>query len=208
MKSPGRKRKAVGYTLLTLALLTAAAWAQSRWYYRGFETTHFGCSLVRGVCTVNFATGPTPTAATRPGETPFRGVGVVSFSLEGGPLRWDWKLHDQTPAWFSPSPMPSDVRSFFSLACTYSTTSFPWMIPTPTGPTNSLGGAPIRTFAFVLWPVPVAFLTAGLWFTRSGRRAAVRAKGRCCPACGYSLAGLGLSAPCPECGKRAAATTT
>ena len=62
-----------------------------------------------------------------------------------------------------------------------------------------------KNSAVMLWPIPFLVWAAGVPVLRSGIVARRRAVTGSCGKCGYSLAGLGEGAPCPECGKASTA---
>lgn len=59
--------------------------------------------------------------------------------------------------------------------------------------------------AFSVWPLAPLVLLSGAVLRWSDWRASKRIRRGQCPACGYSRAGLGAEALCPECGGSAAA---
>jgi len=59
----------------------------------------------------------------------------------------------------------------------------------------------MRSIFVPLWPIPFVLWAAGVPLLRSGIVARRRADTGACGKCGYSLAGLGVDAKCPECGK-------
>jgi hypothetical protein len=63
-----------------------------------------------------------------------------------------------------------------------------------------------RERAALLWPIPLLVWTPAALLLRSGILARRRANTGACGKCGYSLAGLAEGSPCPECGRKAAAT--
>ncbi len=63
---------------------------------------------------------------------------------------------------------------------------------------RSLISGVLVTVHVPLWMVQVVLAVPTAWLWRRDRR---RARAGLCAACGYDLAGLAPSAPCPECGK-------
>jgi hypothetical protein len=66
---------------------------------------------------------------------------------------------------------------------------------------TSYGITAYTTYSAPLWPIPLLLWSSAAVLLRSGILARRRALSGACITCGYSLAGLEVGAPCPECGK-------
>ncbi|HYD01019.1 MAG TPA: hypothetical protein VEB22_07310 [Phycisphaerales bacterium] len=65
-----------------------------------------------------------------------------------------------------------------------------------------------QSWRVVLWPIPLLLWPPAALLLRSGITARRRTLKGMCAKCGYSLAGLGDGAACPECGKPSSTLST
>lgn len=174
----GRRRSAVGRGLVALGVLMAATVIGSGWFSYTHRW-HSGLTLSElrvdhGVIAV----------VRREWGDPFGGIPLlgVFFRPENelrmldGPWRCCWTLAPYEPS--GELPLAGLIG---------------WSARPPSYVETT-------TFAMVLWPTPLATLSAGALLLWSARRAARAARGFC-SACGYDLRGLAAGAACPECGK-------
>lgn len=113
------------------------------------------------------------------------------FVLDHGVLRWD--MRGQKPVWgfFKDMVYWSAVRSADGAGSAW--TFWPVLHVTDNG--NATVGE-LR----LLYPWAVVGLPVGLVWTRRARGWWLRSRAGKCRKCGYSRAGLGADAACPECG--------
>jgi hypothetical protein len=79
-KRAGRKRRAAGWTLLTFALLVAAAWAASRWFSPAFRGDRFSVSIFAGQFNV----------MVLPQSLPDRDRGWMGYTPSASERHWTW----------------------------------------------------------------------------------------------------------------------
>ena len=164
----GRKRRTLGWTLLTLGVLVAAVWVASGWW-RADRIAGWYAAHIQNGSVYRERFGP-----FIPGKYPDPGPWRVS-PIEDYPGTWKWKA---TYGFAAPVDWSFGVAS-----------------------QEDLGG--VKVLTVVLWPIPLLLWTPAALLLRSGIIARRRAMTGSCAKCGYSLAGLGDGALCPECGKGA-----
>ncbi|MFT3687154.1 MAG: hypothetical protein QM783_19895 [Phycisphaerales bacterium] len=176
-KRPGRKRRAAGWALLAFALAICVAWGVSRWWDVKYHFVAGGknCDLFFTRGFVGFWRSPSTWETAPPGWSMAR--------LEPASANFDW--------WFKWSNSGDASQANASLGIVYVSVM------------NSSAAQSHMGVWVLFWPIVLMLVGGGAMALWSGRRARRRAMTGCCRACGYSLAGLGEGAACPECGKGA-----
>ena len=111
---------------------------------------------------------------------------------------WSLETHPQwveDPSWMLPSP-PAASRAAGATVVDLWIVRYSRFNP---------GFGTVWSVEVLLWPLAAAALGLSVPLLVSGRRIRHRVRSGRCPACAYSLAGLGPGVSCPECGKRGAA---
>jgi hypothetical protein len=106
--------------------------------------------------------------------------------------------------WINEPALGSGVQHFVGLALR-SRPSWMWALSTkepPLGGTFRWGRSQ-STLSIPYWLLTITLAVCAGLLDRHDRRVlrSMRIKAGCCPACGYSLAGLAAGSQCPECGK-------
>jgi len=173
----GRKRRAVGWTLLTLGVFVAGVWMWSGLSWRswawGGSAGRWNWKVQEGRLAVTSSTD----FARSEGE-------IFHFAMTSKPavqLDPDDSVSRVLERLYSQQRWLVDWRPF-----TRHTTSDFFQSRT--------------TVRFALWPIPLLLWTPAALLLRSGILARRRAITGSCANCGYSLAGLAHGAACPECG--------
>jgi hypothetical protein len=172
----GRKRRTLGWVLLTLGVLVAGVWVASRWWIACWVCPggHTTCWISSG----HLATTSYRLSYTQPG---WKYIAPASPAQQG-----QWTLWH---GWGSRTIVVNFTQRDFGILSTNH-----YVVA---GETQS------RDFRLVLWPIPLLLWTPAALLLRSGILARRRANKGACPRCGYSLTGLAEGAPCPECGQGA-----
>jgi len=178
----GRKRRATGWTLLTLGVTVAGLWVASGWWSLAYVTSFPPITVIevrRGVVAVDHDVNPYgapfPVGFQVEGLKPAQsGLDLLASGPEKG---------DQRPSFYPRVPARNGLNAavFFRARATHRGT----------------------TTRIVLWPIPLLLFAVGIPTLRSGILARRRAATNSCTRCGYTLAGLDQGTACPECGKGA-----
>ncbi|HYD01453.1 MAG TPA: hypothetical protein VEB22_09525 [Phycisphaerales bacterium] len=184
VKKIGRKRRAAGWTLLTLGVIVAGVWVASGWWLLRVTMKPWDLHAENGVA--RFFWSPKGILAAD-------GVSVLPPRSKGT----RWAIRDPFGGMFlSTSTDRYDDRWWKTWAASR-------IARHPKG-----GKTPLLTDSrLVLWPIPLLLWTPAALLIRSGILARRRALKGMCPKCGYSLAGLSAGAACPECGKPSSSVT-
>jgi len=182
----GRKRRVTGWTLIALGLLVAGVWWASGWWGFGYGAVAIdrGRVGVSYTC-INHEFGFDHAHYKRFAEERENAWFLYEQQWSGQRCIWTAECHPGHHR----CPLESCNLVFVSRSVTLGDfdTSVEWVAP--------------------LWPIPLLFWAAGVPILRSGIVARRRAMAGNCAKCGYSLAGLGDGAACPECGKAGAVPT-
>jgi hypothetical protein len=173
LKRKGRKRRMMGWTLLTLGVLVAAVWVSSRWWWARWTGQSYRVEVGYG------------TIALRPNFPP-GSMGPTCWN--GGRVPPQYREWDTWLGWsFSRSPELSTNTTERRAGVFVLSLS------------DYYGSGAMVT----LWPIPLMLWPPAALLLRSGYVAHRRATAGACTKCGYSLAGLTSGVPCPECGRTA-----
>lgn len=172
----GRKRRTLGWTILTLGLVVAGVWFASRWLRLDFSlgSARSHC-LTQGVLVIPGYPDPSCPPWSFQLRSAWRHSNSSSV-LKG----WCWRSTQvRWINWESPDLQVTDL--YVTASASFS--------------------RKLLFLVVVLWPIPLLLCPPGGLLLRSGIIARRRAMTGKCRSCGYNLTGLGPDAKCPECGK-------
>ena len=191
IKATGRKRRTLGWTLLTLGMLVAGMWAASGWWTLGYgwaAALPLGGGVRQGQVRVHIGSGRVSVLQTDLPDS------LAQFGL---PFKSGWGLQptasiERTLMWRA---LTEQMRQSDAAISDYGLIAF--FDDDPTGVYVYKG------CIVVLWPVPLLMLGGGALLLWRGIRARRRAMTHLCRTCGYDLGGLGAGASAPSAERRA-----
>ena len=191
-KLPARKRLVLGAVLLSLGILAVAACAVSTLWMVEAERRSWTLSFSSGLFRLTHGPDAGHVLCWRRADRPSNDPAFFWAPKSLVPV--------PAPAWSTPianSSLPISSMLPLSSPAPATPPVTEWRLWIAGGATY--GANKLRMLA--VWPFPPLFIVGGAVLLWSGVRVRRRAITGSCLTCGYSLTGLGIGAPCPECGK-------
>ena len=182
VKRAGRKRRVVGWGLLVLGVVVAGVWVASGWWEFGVGGRGGQVSVRHGMLVLRRDTR---------WDLELRAIGAASEAK--GWVWWEGRPTLRLPTTYDDDYEPLADRKWWKgivYAHVY------W----PAQSTERLFHARL-----LIWPLFLFLCVPALTLLRPEFVAWMRVRAGLCDVCGYDLAGLGVGAKCPECGKGAGA---